>query len=109
MSCPKCGGRDITLLPSNEFMCKRCGHRWPIPQSDYSWIEIEIKKAKLFEKYIDTPIENCNELISLLQEELDEKNAKILAEKILLHRAERRRLMPTELAKLYTEAEKCRQ
>ncbi|MEZ0320251.1 MAG: TFIIB-type zinc ribbon-containing protein [Pyrobaculum sp.] len=108
MSCPKCGSRELTLLPSNEYMCKRCGYRWPIPQPDYSWIEIEIKKAKLFEQYIDSPIESCKELLTLLLKELDEKNARLLAEKILLQRAERRKLTHAELAKLYSEAEQCR-
>jgi hypothetical protein len=107
VSCPRCGSRDVLLLPSNEFVCKRCGHRWPLPQVDYSWIETEIKKAKLFEKYIDAPIESCAELLSHLVKELDERNARLLAAKILLLRAERRKLTQSELRKLYEDADRC--
>ncbi|MGB9704831.1 MAG: TFIIB-type zinc ribbon-containing protein [Pyrobaculum sp.] len=107
MSCPKCGSKDVMLLPSNEYVCKKCGHRWPMPQPDYTWIEVEIKKAKLFEKYIDAPVDSCEELVSQLLKELDEKNARLLAAKILLQRAERRKTTPAELKKLYDDAERC--
>jgi hypothetical protein len=61
-----------------------------MPRVDHSWVEVEIKKAKLFEKYVDAPVENCDELLSHLMKELDERNARLLAAKILLQRAERR-------------------
>ncbi|ACB39005.1 hypothetical protein [Pyrobaculum neutrophilum] len=107
MSCPKCGSREVALLPSNEFLCRRCGHRWAIPHVDYTWIETDIKKAKLFEKYIDAPAESCEELLAQLMKELDEKNARLLAAKILIQRAERRKLSKAELARLYSDAERC--
>ncbi len=107
MSCPKCSSRDVMLLPSDEFVCKRCGHRWPLPQVDHSWVEVEIKKAKLFEKYVDAPVENCDELLSHLMKELDERNARLLAAKILLQRAERRKLTQSELRRLHEDAERC--
>lgn len=107
--CPKCGSRDIVLLPTNEYVCKKCGYKWPMPQPDYMWIETEVKKAKLFEKFIDAPVENCEELLAQLLKELDEKNAKLLAAKILMQRAERRKLTATELKKLYEDAERCLQ
>jgi len=80
-----------------------------MPQIDYSWVEIEIKKARLFEKYIDSTIESCDELLKHLLKELDEKNARLLAAKILLQRAERRRLTQYELKRLYEDAERCLQ
>ncbi|MFN7105933.1 MAG: TFIIB-type zinc ribbon-containing protein [Pyrobaculum sp.] len=103
MSCPKCGSRDLVLTPSGDFLCKSCGYRQPFPQVNYSWAEVEIKRAKLFELYIEEPVEDCATLLSLLSRELDEKDAKILAANILIHKAERRR----HLKGLYTEAEKC--
>jgi len=107
VSCPRCGSREIMLAPSGEFVCKKCGHRWSLPQADLTWAELEIKKAKLFERYIDEPIEECSELLSKLRQELDEKSARLLAGKILIQRAERRKLTPAELEKLYAEVEKC--
>lgn len=74
---------------------------------DYSWIELDIKKAKLFEKYIDAPIESCEELLTQLLKELDEKNARLLAAKILIQRAERRKLTKAELARYYADADRC--
>ncbi|MCC6020621.1 MAG: TFIIB-type zinc ribbon-containing protein [Thermoproteaceae archaeon] len=107
MSCPKCGSGDVMLLPSNEFACKHCGHKWPIPQVDYSWVEVEVKKARLFERYIDAPIETCERLLAELAKELNERDARILAAKILLMRAYRRRLSQSELQRLHAEADKC--
>lgn len=109
MACPKCGSRNLVLTPSNEFVCGHCGYKWPLPQVDLTWIEVDIKKAKLFEKYIDSPVDSCEELLKELLKELDEKNARILAAKILLQRAERRKLSQAELKKLYTDAERCLQ
>ncbi|MEM1924654.1 MAG: TFIIB-type zinc ribbon-containing protein [Pyrobaculum sp.] len=108
MACPKCGSRDLVLTPGNEFICSRCGYKWPMPQLDFTWVETEIKKAKLFEKYIDAPIESCEELLNQLLKELDEKDARALAVKILLQRAERRKLTQEELRKIYIDVEKCR-
>ncbi|AFA40467.1 TFIIB zinc-binding protein [Pyrobaculum oguniense TE7] len=107
MSCPRCGSREVMLTPVGEYVCKKCGHRWAMPSVDYTWIELDVKKAKLFEKYIDSPIESCEELLSLLLKELDEESARYLAAKILLQRAERRRMTPAELKKLYDNAESC--
>jgi hypothetical protein len=76
-------------------------------QIDHSWVEVEIMKAKLFEKYVDAPVENCDELLSYLIKELDERNARLLAAKILLQRAERRRLTQSELRRLHEDAERC--
>jgi hypothetical protein len=76
-------------------------------QIDHSWVEVEIMKAKLFEKYVDAPVENCDELLSYLIKELDERNARLLAAKILLQRAERRKLTQSELRRLHEDAERC--
>ncbi|MFN3804124.1 MAG: TFIIB-type zinc ribbon-containing protein [Pyrobaculum sp.] len=103
MSCPKCGSRDLVLTPSGDFLCKSCGYRQPFPHVDYSWAEVEIKKAKLFERYVEEPVENCDKLLSLLSRELDERDARVLATNILIHKAERRR----HLKGLYAEAERC--
>jgi hypothetical protein len=78
-----------------------------MPQIDHSWVEMEIMKAKLFEKYVDAPVENCHELLSYLMKELDERNARLLAAKILLQRAERRKLTQSELRRLHEDAERC--
>lgn len=107
MACPKCDSRDVILFPSGEYQCKKCGYRWSIPQPQYIWIENEIKKAKLFEKFIESNIDSCEELLLNLGKELDEKNARILAMKILSQRIERKKLTQYELNKIYEELKKC--
>jgi hypothetical protein len=46
-------------------------------------------------------------LLSHLMKELDERNARLLAAKILLQRAERRKLTQSELRRLHEDAERC--
>ncbi len=83
MSCPTCGSRELVLLPSGDFLCKSCGHKWPLPRVDYSWAEVEIKKAKLLER---VEANDCRELVAQLSREMDVESAKKLATKILMLR-----------------------
>jgi len=83
MSCPRCGNREVALLPTSEFLCKSCGNKWPINVIKTDWANIEITKAKLYEQLINSNILECNKLLEILMKELKKEDAKRLARRIL--------------------------
>lgn len=83
MSCPKCGGRDVRLLPSGDFLCGSCGYRWPISNIEIIWSYKEFEIEKFYEEIKNNKIINCDEISKRASGKISADDARRVARRLL--------------------------